>query len=254
MDVQIHPAANFFPMMTAEEMHELKNDLCNNGLLEPVVFWCDQLLDGRNRLQACREIGLPVSRIDLDKDTDPVAYVLSHNLHRRHLSSTQKAMVAGKVREFYDDAAKERHAKNSGRPSEKKPVAKVPQVSERSRDAAGKSVGVSGKMVDAATAVLENGCEELQGMVERDEIAVTKAAEIAKHVADPAEQIELAKQNPKGKRPPASSDDAEYRRMDNIVRLFEQIENPVMALQRLFKTLDSQQLQMARIVLEEICE
>ena len=60
------------------------------------------LVDGRNRRAACKlagvEIGDKSDRCWLDSTTDPTAYVLSANIHRRHMTKGQRAMVVAKVR------------------------------------------------------------------------------------------------------------------------------------------------------------
>ncbi len=71
-------------------------------------------------------------------------------------------------------------------------MANLPPVS-KSRDQAGKAVGVSGKSIDHAANVQKLGCPELQKMVSDGDLAVSKAAKIAKEVKCPEEQISLAK-------------------------------------------------------------
>ena len=115
----VHPAADLFPMMADDELRELGRDILANGLQQPLVFWSDQLLDGRNRLAAveiaappedCARlirlmlsggsdpdlmVSFPPPRV-LPEDDDPVAYVVSANLHRRHLTGEQKRdVIAG---------------------------------------------------------------------------------------------------------------------------------------------------------------
>jgi hypothetical protein len=54
----IHPAADFFPMMSPAELRELGEDIRKNGLKQRLVFWATEpgaevfLLDGRNRRAA----------------------------------------------------------------------------------------------------------------------------------------------------------------------------------------------------------
>src|SRR5262249_36802797 len=56
--LQIHPAAELFPLMTPDELRVLGEDIKKNGLTSPIVLWRShpqapaQLLDGRNRLDA----------------------------------------------------------------------------------------------------------------------------------------------------------------------------------------------------------
>ena len=71
--------------------------------------------------------------------------------YRRHLTPSQLAMVGNKARTYYDQQAKERMM--AGKKGD--PVEGLPQG--KARDAAGKAVGVSGKLVDHARKVSEEG-------------------------------------------------------------------------------------------------
>jgi hypothetical protein len=117
----IHPAAELFPLMSPDELKVLGADIVKNGLTSSIVLWCgdpkapEQLLDGRNRLDAiemvtgCQVIvGAPSLMagedflacdkvIVLDKSVDPYAYVISANIHRRHLTGEQKRDLIGKL-------------------------------------------------------------------------------------------------------------------------------------------------------------
>ena len=57
------------------------------------------LIDGRNRREACRRAGIVPDYVLLDS-ADPVAYILSANIHRRNLSKGQRAMAMAKMRPF----------------------------------------------------------------------------------------------------------------------------------------------------------
>jgi hypothetical protein len=79
--LQIHPAAELFPLMTPDELHALGEDIKRRGGLPavPLVLWEAEknaqqfLLDGRNRLDAMEAAGLPV----LDKDGKDLDWNLS---------------------------------------------------------------------------------------------------------------------------------------------------------------------------------
>jgi protein gp37 len=104
----IHPAADLFPMVEGDELRELCADIKERGLQQPIIIWRDgTLLDGRNRLVACYRTNQEVLLEQYDGD-DPVQFSLSANLHRRHLNAGQRALVALKVRELLQPAAKER--------------------------------------------------------------------------------------------------------------------------------------------------
>jgi hypothetical protein len=112
--VSIHPAADLFPMMTADELKALGEDIRKNGQGVPIILWEAEkgapllLLDGRNRLDAMEAAGLPVLnqdgrwldcgvRCDRARGGDPYEYVLSFNIHRRHLTAEQRRDLIARV-------------------------------------------------------------------------------------------------------------------------------------------------------------
>ena len=90
-------------------------------------------------------------------------------------------MVAGRARAIYDQQAKERQQDAGKIHGRGKVVANFPQPndSSRSRDAAGRAVGVSGKSVDYATRVLANAEPEVIAAVDAGRMAVSSAAVIS---------------------------------------------------------------------------
>lgn len=98
--VGVHPVAALFPMMSDEELDDLAEDIKANGLIHPIVRNADGvLIDGRNRLEACRRAEVEPSFVELDGH-DPVAFILSANITRRHLSKGQIAMAVAKAGKF----------------------------------------------------------------------------------------------------------------------------------------------------------
>jgi ParB-like chromosome segregation protein Spo0J len=99
---EIHPAARRLPEPTLEEYERLKADIKEHGLRIPIVLTPDaEILDGRTRVRACAELGVPCASrtTTVDEAVDPVGFVLSMNAARRHLSAT-------KVVEIYLEANK----------------------------------------------------------------------------------------------------------------------------------------------------
>jgi hypothetical protein len=95
---KVHPAADVFPMMSDEELKALAADIKEYDLLSPIVFWHDDddneyLLDGRNRLDAMELTGIPFDPHEhaTHDCTDPIAYIASANLHRRHMLKIDRA-------------------------------------------------------------------------------------------------------------------------------------------------------------------
>ena len=56
-----------------------------------------KILDGRSRRDACEAAQKPARYETLPPGTDPLAYAISQNLYRRHLSESQRAMVASAI-------------------------------------------------------------------------------------------------------------------------------------------------------------
>jgi hypothetical protein len=182
---QFHPVAEIFPMMEAEEFAQLVDDIRENGLREEI--WLDaegRIIDGRNRYRACPEAGREPKFRTWDGQGSVVAFVMSQNLHRRHLTPSQRAMVAARAREFYDQQAKARQQQAGGdRKSEKSLRVKLPEA-VRSRELAGKAAGVSGTYVDRATKVLANAVPEVVKAVDEGRMGVTTAAILATEPPD----------------------------------------------------------------------
>jgi hypothetical protein len=107
-EYEVHPAAEIFPLLDGAAFDALCADIKANGLHTPIVrIWVDAglgnhtqkpvILDGRNRLRACMKTGVKPHWCNFEGKGDPVAYVLSQNLHRRHLNESQRAMVAARI-------------------------------------------------------------------------------------------------------------------------------------------------------------
>ena len=103
-DLQIHPAAAVWPMMSEEELDALAADIAANGQRAPIVVDSDgRVVDGRNRLEACRRAGMEPDVVTLPPtDPDPddpdgnqraAEFILSANLHRRHMVTGARAMA-----------------------------------------------------------------------------------------------------------------------------------------------------------------
>jgi N6-adenosine-specific RNA methylase IME4 len=91
-----HALAGLFPMFSDGELDELAEDIKTRGQEQPVWVLDGKIIDGRNRDEACHRIGIDVWTKDYVGD-DPLGFVLSLNLRRRHLTESQRAMVAAKL-------------------------------------------------------------------------------------------------------------------------------------------------------------
>ena len=106
---EFHPAADIFPLMQEQEFSAFVADIRTNGLRHPIFLHADgRILDGRNRYRACLKTGIE-PRFETAPETDSlVRLLLSLNLHRRHLTSDQRACCAVELLPWLEKEAKER--------------------------------------------------------------------------------------------------------------------------------------------------
>lgn len=86
-----HPLSAAFPSMNMDDLDFLSRDITANGLYHSITLFDDMVLDGWHRYQACQKAGVEPRFQKLPEGADPVAFVKSHNLHRRILSPSQRA-------------------------------------------------------------------------------------------------------------------------------------------------------------------
>ncbi len=110
--MEFHEIANIFPMMTGNDFKELKDDIAANGLREPIYIYEGKILDGRNRYIACMDLGIEPKYKEFDGD-NPVAFVVSMNIRRRHLTSSQLAVCALEILPMLEAEAKKRQGKRN---------------------------------------------------------------------------------------------------------------------------------------------
>jgi ParB-like chromosome segregation protein Spo0J len=95
---KFHPRADLFPLMEGEEFDALVADIKTNGLRTPIQLSGGKILDGRNRYRACLAAGVEPSINRSESDIgDPIAYVISANIHRRHLTAEQRRDLTAKL-------------------------------------------------------------------------------------------------------------------------------------------------------------
>ncbi len=177
--MDFHEAACIFPMLPEDKIDELAQDIKTHGQRIPIQIMDGKILDGRNRWMACLKIDKKPITVNVSPE-DPIAFVLSLNLHRRDLDDGEKAMVGGRAKALYEKQAKERMKLSEGRGIKGKDNCPYLIADKgQARDKAGEAVGVSGKQIDRAVAVLNKGSKELIAACDAGEVAVSAAAKIA---------------------------------------------------------------------------
>jgi ParB-like chromosome segregation protein Spo0J len=157
-----HPLADVFPVMSEDEFTSLVADIRAHGLLEPIVMFEGQILDGRHRHRACTEIGIE-PRFETYEGDAPLAYIVSRNLKRRHLNESQRAMVAARITNINRESNLKQGARTADR-----------RFGEVSIDEAAQTLGVSSRSVERANRVRAKA-PELAEAVEAGEMKVWAA-------------------------------------------------------------------------------
>jgi hypothetical protein len=87
-----HALADEFPLIEGEDFNKLVADIKAHGQREPIVLYEGKILDGRNRYRACLRARVRPKTVQYTGD-NPIAYVLSENMRRRHLTKGQQALI-----------------------------------------------------------------------------------------------------------------------------------------------------------------
>jgi hypothetical protein len=182
--VGIHPAADAFPMMSPSELQELADDIKTNGLSFSIVRDKNGLiLDGRNRLAACEIAGV-VPRFGTYQGNNPVGLVITANLRRRHMSESQRALVASKLATLSHGG--DRRSDQGANLHLEIPKASI----------AAAMLNVSERSLASAAVVRKHGTPELIRKVEQGEISVSAAAKIAQPPKPKSKPTPAAKPTP----------------------------------------------------------
>lgn len=190
----VHPAAMLFPMMQGTDFGALVEDIDTNGLREPIVVYQGQILDGRNRLRACEIAGVEPRFVEWDGVGSPLAFVVSRNLHRRHLSESQRSLIGAQVKAMFEEEAAEREeatrfgnrpANNTSEGEEDEKhrgsaaFANLQKPCVHSHVEAANLMNVSPRSISTAAKVLEASDEQVIGEIMAGNVSVSDAAAVA---------------------------------------------------------------------------
>lgn len=160
-----HPLSAAFPGMSQSELAALTDDIAEEGQREPITLFEGKILDGWHRYQACNACGRVPVTVELPGGVNPVAFVKSRNLHRRHLTGSQRAAAVVACGEWAE----------TGRPKNPAPGAAFPikpTVQEMAKEAE-----VSPRTIQHAKTAHAAG---MGGDVRDGSISAKAAAEIVK--------------------------------------------------------------------------
>ena len=178
--MEIHEAALIFPL-DEENIESLAEDIRLHGL-EPIQLLEGKILDGRRRQAACQKAGIVPTYIDVETD-DAVAYVVSLNLHRRHLSTRELGLCAGRAKELQEKLAgeaKKRERLSKGRGVKVCSTDHTLNSTGKTRDKLGAAFGISGRTAERGKNIIQKGTPELIDAVQEGRIGLHNGEKIAK--------------------------------------------------------------------------
>jgi hypothetical protein len=95
---EAHELALVFPPMSEPEFAAFKEDIRGQGQQEAIILYEGKILDGLHRYRACRELGREPRVVRFEGNPRAAAQlVLGRNFHRRHLTTSQRALVAAEM-------------------------------------------------------------------------------------------------------------------------------------------------------------
>ena len=157
-DRPYHPSSMLFPLLDGPEFDAFQKDIADNGQLEPIWLHPDgSILDGRNRHRACVALGLVPEFRQWQDNGSPITFVVSMNLHRRHLTSSQRAAMAPDIMPELQAEAKRRQGMRTDI------VEIIPQCEMgKSRDQAAKVLHTNPRYVSDAMKLADEAPELLE--------------------------------------------------------------------------------------------
>lgn len=189
--MKFHTFAEIFPLLDDAEFDALVADIKTHGLREHIWLYEGKILDGRNRFLACKTAKVEPKFREY-KGNDALAFVVSSNVHRRHLTESQRAMAAAKVATMTQGARTD-----------------IASIEAKSQTTAADELKVGRSSVQRAKKVIEKGSKALQKAVETGEVSVSKAAKVV-DLPKP-EQLKAAKAKAPAPTEPEEDSDAPER-------------------------------------------
>lgn len=94
--------------MSPEEFSELVESIRKSGLKEPVTTYSGFIIDGKNRLRACRKAGVEPRFAEWESNGSLVEWALAKNMHRRNLTASQRAVIGADAIPLFEAEAQQR--------------------------------------------------------------------------------------------------------------------------------------------------
>lgn len=154
MNISVHEIANIFPEMLTFEYEALRDSIRENGQIEPIWIHEGKIIDGRHRYKACCELGIEPKFQEWDGAGNLKEFVIALNVNRRHLTSSQRAVIALAILPDLEERGKEAQAHGRTAPG-KTLVEKIPEAFGVSSQIAAEMFDTNSKYIQQAKTIME---------------------------------------------------------------------------------------------------
>ena len=217
MSLKFHPLADIFPLMEGAEFDALVADIKAHGLREKIDLYQGKIVEGRNRYRALQRLGIDpsadpgkyfrkaiyahtvggeIAPHEQNNDDRVRAYVISKNIHRRHLTPEQKRDLIAKVIAAKPEASDRRIAKQVK--ADHKTVGAIRRAKESTGEVSpvAKRVGADGKArkqpAQKKTAPTKTIPSQVQRELEAKDAHIDELETAREHDKDLAEKLRAA--------------------------------------------------------------
>lgn len=197
--LELHPLCTLFPRLGDDDLHALAADIAAHGLRHPIVLHDGMVLDGGNRYRACLIAGVEPKFVEF-AGGNLASYVISANLHRRHMTPGQMAAIVASAQDWANAHKQGGTGANQHRSEQTGNVAPLLTIADRAAQS-----GASERTQKMADAVAKAD-PELAKQVAHGDVSLPKALAKVKGKKDKAPASAKKKAPPSAQ--PAESEEA----------------------------------------------
>jgi len=221
--------ANRFPLLEGEELEAMVRSIQRDGQIVPVVLVNGKVLDGRNRAIACAQLGIEVKTFEAGSVAKGLQWVEGLNVIRRHLTTSQRLIIAAALSEAYAAEASARQAATRSKPGER---ADQRSASPNSDPRSSKGVTEAGKAVSQAArqvSVSTSSTFEAKSILKADPVVAKQILDGKMTVNQGTQEVKRRANERRGIRPLTKED----KQRDDLFAWWERVlaEMPAKARQ-----------------------
>lgn len=226
-----HPLADLFPLIEGAEFEAFVAAIRRGGLNHPIVLLDGQILDGRNRYRALAQLVAEgtVAADVLDPATSaafvpfdcppfradivargPLAFVVGENLDRRHLSESQRALLAARLPALGEGRPPARPHDRTEAEAAADADPETPPIGGVSAAEAAALMNVGTRSVERARVMIRTAAPETVQAVQRGDMKLMVAETIARLPVETQREI-VAAADPRAFRAVAAARRAEHQ-------------------------------------------